>query len=58
MNKIVHEEIREIFRNYLKYINSSSLLKDSFKAKKNKNENIKYMIINKLIKLMEDLKVK
>ena len=45
----------EKFRNYFKYQNSSSLVKDFFKAGKNKSDKIKYMIINELIKLMEDI---
>ena len=42
-----------IFKNYFKYQNPPSLVKDLFKADKNKNDKIKYMIINELIKLME-----
>ena len=44
---------KEIFRNYFKYQNPSSLVKELLKADKNKSNKIKYMIINELIKLME-----
>ena len=56
-NEIVYEKNtnEEKFRNYFKYQNSSSLVKDFFKAGKNKSDKIKYMIINELIKLMEDI---
>ena len=37
-----------------KYQNLSTLAKDLFKADKSKTNKIKYLIINKLIKLMED----
>ena len=46
------------FRNYFKYQTLSSLIKDLFKAEKNKNEEIKYLIINGLIKLIEDINIK
>ena len=36
----------------------SSLVKDLFKAGKNKKNEIKYLIINVLIKLMEDINIK
>ena len=49
---------KEIFRNYFKYQNPSNLVKDLFKANKNKNEKIKYLIIIELIKLMEDINIK
>ena len=49
LNEIVNEEKNtneEIFRNYFKYQNPSSLVKDLFKADKNKNDKTKYLIIN------------
>ena len=49
---------KEIFRNYFKYQNPSNLVKDLFKANKNKNEKIRYLIIIELIKLMEDINIK
>ena len=49
---------KEVFRSYFKYQNPSSLRKDLFKADKNKNDKIKYMIINELIKLMENINIK
>ena len=48
----------EKFRNYFKYQSPSSLVKDLFKANKNKNNKIKYMIINELTKLMKDINIK
>ena len=59
LNQIINEDknINEvIFRNYVKHQNPSSLVKDLFKA--NKNDKTKYMIINELIKLMEDIHIK
>ena len=56
LNKIVNEEIiinEEMFRNYFNYQNPSSLTKDLFKADISKNNEVKYLIINELIKLME-----
>ena len=49
---------QEIFRNYFKYQPLSSSAKDLFKADKNNNNKIKYMITNELIKLMEDINIK
>ena len=43
---------------YFQYQNPSSLAKDLFKADKSKNNKIRYMIINELIKLMEDINIK
>ena len=48
----------EIFRNYFKYQNPSSLVKDLFKVEKNKRDKIRYLIINEFIKLMEDINLK
>ena len=48
----------EKFRNYFKYQSPSPLVKDFFKANKNKNDKIKYMIINELTKLMKDINIK
>ena len=45
----------EKFRNYFKYQSPSPLVKHLFKANKNKNDKIKYMIINELTKLMKDI---
>ena len=59
LNQIINEDknINEvIFRNYVKHQNPSSLVKDLLKAKK--NDKTKYMIINELIKLMEDIHLK
>ena len=56
LHEIVNEEKtvnEEILRYYFKYQNPLSLVKDLLKADINKNDKIKYMIINKLIKLME-----
>ena len=50
--------MEEKFRNYFKYQSPSSLVKDLFKANKNKNNKIKYMIINELTKLMKDINIK
>ena len=61
LNETLNEErnINEkIFRNHFKYQNLSSLVKDLFKKDKIKDDKIKYMIINKLIKLMKDIIVK
>ena len=61
LNENVNEEKNineEIFRNYFKYQNPSSLVKDLFKAEKNKRDKIKYLIINEFIKLMEDINLK
>ena len=61
LNEIVNEEKMingEIFRNYFNYQNPSFLAKDLFKADQSKNDEIKYMIINELIKLMEDIDIK
>ena len=49
---------KERFRNYIKYENQSSLAKYLFEEDKNKSDKIKYMIINELIKLMEDINIK
>ena len=60
-NEVVDEEKyinEEIFRNYFKYQTPSSLVKDLFKAEGNKNEKNRYLIINKLIKLIEDINIK
>ena len=46
----------EVFRNYFKYQDPPSSVKDLFKAGKSKNDKIKYLIINELIKLIEDLR--
>ena len=43
MKKNINEKI---FRNYFKYQNPSSLVKDLFKVDKNKSNKIKYLIIN------------
>ena len=61
LNEIVNEEKNineEIFRNYFKYQNPSSLVKDLIKADKNKKDKIRYLIINQLIKLKEDINLK
>ena len=61
LNEIVNEEKMingEIFRNYFNYQNPSFLAKDLFKADQSKNDEIKYMIINEVIKLMEDIDIK
>ena len=47
-----------MFRNYFKYQDPSSLAKYLFQANKIKNDKIKYMIINELFKLMEDINIK
>ena len=60
-NEVVDEEKykhEEIFRNYFKYQTPSSSVKDLFKAERNKNKKNRYLIINKLIKLMEDINIK
>ena len=49
---------KEIFRIHFKYQTPSSFVKVSFKTDENKSEEIKYLIINKLIKLMEDISIK
>ena len=48
----------EMFRNYFKYQNPSSLVKDLFKADKNKNDKFKYLIINELNKSVDDINIK
>ena len=58
LNKIANEEKNkneELLINNFKYQNPSSLLKDLIKADKNKKYKIKYLIINKLIKLVKIL---
>ena len=55
MKKHINEKI---FRNYFKYHNPSSLVKDLFKADKNKNDKIEYLVINELVQLMEDISIK
>ena len=48
----------EIFKSSIKYQNPLPLIKDLFKAEKNKNDKVKYQIITELIKLMEDIDIK
>ena len=60
-DEIVNEEKNineEIFRNYFKYQNPSPLAKNWFKADKNKIDKIKYIVINELVRLMEDINIK
>ena len=47
---------KEIFKNHFKYQNPSSLVKDLFKVDK-KTDKVKYMIINELMKFMEDINI-
>ena len=49
---------KEIFRIHFKYQTPSSFIKVLFKTDENKREEIKYLIINELIKLMEDISIK
>ena len=61
LNEIVHEEKyinEETFRIYFRYLKRSFLEKKLSKADKDKNDKIKYLIINELIKLMEDINIK
>ena len=61
LNEIVNEEkyINEkIFRDYFRYQNPSSLVKDLFRANKNNNDKTKCLIIIELIKIMEGINIK
>ena len=61
LNEIVHEEKyinEETFRIYFRYQKRSFLEKKLSKADKDKNDKIKYLIINELITLMEDINIK
>ena len=43
---------------YFNYQNPASVAWDLFRAYRNKNDNIKHLIINELIKLMKDNNIK
>ena len=49
---------KEIFRNYFKYHTPSPLVKDIFKADESKSDEFKYLIINELSKITEDINLK
>ena len=49
--------MKKYLKNHLKYQYPSSLVKDFFKADKNKNDKFKYMTINELIKLRGDINI-
>ena len=64
LNEVVNEVVKEkyikedIFRNYFKFQKLSFLVKDLFKAVKNKNGKINCLINNEWIKLMKDINIK